>query len=413
MTGGFDTGAAAERYAACNAAALGWMLGRGLRGPGFVDTKVNPMTGADYTRADGLRGPDYTYGWIQGRALEALATHARFFEARDPGLARALDAAGRRLYRALADLLAEDGHIYFCYDRDMRPVLADQAGIVAQSRPADIWTFSDAFAAKGLVAGAARHAPAELPERLAYLDRVVEAVRAGRFQMNERAPLGEAALAAQPADFGPRMIVLGACGMLRRLGLGDHAGFGPAFLEHVLSHHLDTGTGLLLNVPGEPACNVGHGIELVGFALDDPALAADPARVETLADILRACFRAGFKGPGIVLSVSAETGEVRDPHCPWWPLPETIRAAALAHALTGRADMAEIWQAADAAFFERYWQAGRGYAYQTLVPGGPVDFVPATPDLDPGYHTGLSLLAAIGATTHTATEKDEVAHGGR
>jgi len=26
---------------------------------------------------------------------------------------------------------------------------------------------------------------------------------------------------------------------------------------------------------------------------------------------------------------------------------------------------------------------------------GPVDFIPATPDLDPGYHTGLSLLAAI------------------
>ena len=26
---------------------------------------------------------------------------------------------------------------------------------------------------------------------------------------------------------------------------------------------------------------------------------------------------------------------------------------------------------------------------------GPIDHVPATPDLDPGYHTGLSLLAAI------------------
>jgi hypothetical protein len=26
---------------------------------------------------------------------------------------------------------------------------------------------------------------------------------------------------------------------------------------------------------------------------------------------------------------------------------------------------------------------------------GPIDYVPATPDLDPGYHTGLSLLAAI------------------
>jgi len=26
---------------------------------------------------------------------------------------------------------------------------------------------------------------------------------------------------------------------------------------------------------------------------------------------------------------------------------------------------------------------------------GPVDIVPTTPDLDPGYHTGLSLLVAL------------------
>ena len=30
-----------------------------------------------------------------------------------------------------------------------------------------------------------------------------------------------------------------------------------------------------------------------------------------------------------------------------------------------------------------------------MTADGPADFVPATPDLDPGYHTGLSLLAAI------------------
>jgi len=36
-------------------------------------------------------------------------------------------------------------------------------------------------------------------------------------------------------------------------------------------------------------------------------------------------------------------------------------------------------------------------AYQTMTKEGPIDWVPATPDLDPGYHTGLSLLAAIEA----------------
>ena len=73
--------------------------------------------------------------------------------------------------------------------------------------------------------------------------------------------------------------------------------------------------------------------------------------------------------------------------CPWWSLPETIRAAALVFRATGDARAAGIWARADAAFFGRYWRAGHGIAYQTLGPDGPVDFTPATPDLDPGYHT--------------------------
>lgn len=391
---GFDAAEAAARYRASNAETMRFVVNR-ARQTGFIDTKVNALTGQDYTDADGLRGPAYTYGWIQGRGLEALATHAAYFEAHDPALAARIDAVGARLYHALCELWAHDGHIYFCYDADMRPVRPDGAGLVAQSRPADIWTYSDAFAAEGMVCGASRYAPDDLPERLAFLDRVVEAVTSGRFLMNERAPLSEMALADQADDFGPRMILLGATGMLRRLGHGDHAGFGRAFVDHVLDRHFDPASGLLLNVPGENACNVGHAVELVGFALDDPTLAADTALVARLTDLLRSSFRAGFAGPGIALSVSAKNGAVLDPHCPWWPLPETVRAAALAHGLTGSQDMLDIWARADRAFFAHYWQAGRGYAIQTRLPEGPVDFVPATPDLDPGYHTGLSLLAAI------------------
>ena len=36
-------------------------------------------------------------------------------------------------------------------------------------------------------------------------------------------------------------------------------------------------------------------------------------------------------------------------------------------------------------------------AYQTRdAAGHPVDLIPATADADPGYHTGLSLIDAIG-----------------
>lgn len=395
----FDPQDAARRYHAANAETLRWMLDRAPLGPGFLDTKVHSLTLRDYTDADGLRGPGFTYGWIQGRGLEALATHAS--ETDDPARAARLDAAARRLYGVLTDLLDRDGHGYFCYDADLRPVVAAEP-VTVQERPADIWTYTDAFWAKGLVAAAARHAPEDLPRHVAYLARVVDAIRRGRFQMDERVPLSDDALCAQPADFGPRMILLGACPLLRRIGRPEAAAFGAEFLAHVLDRHLDPRTGLLANVPGGRECNPGHAIELVGFAFEDGTLARPHA--DRLLRLLAASFRAGFGGTGIALSVDAATGETLNPLRPWWSLPETIRAAALAHAATRDPEALRIWEEADAAFFAHYWRPGTGLAIQTRGPDGPVDHVPATPDLDPGYHTGLSLLAAARAAQHMTKE---------
>lgn len=385
-------------YAAANAGALYWMLQRPMLVGGFLNTKQNGLTLRDYGSQDGARGPDYTYGWIQGRGLEALVTHAAFFETELPPLAEKLDAAGRRLHGLLAALQMPDGHAYFCYDRDMRPVYADAADIVQlQEKPALIYTYSDAFVAKGLVAAASRYDLSEVAEHLAYFDRVIAAIESDRFQMDERRPLSLDSLALQPNDFGPRMILLGAAGMLKRLGHTAHLAYADRFIAHVLDLHFDAETGLLRNVPGEDSCNVGHGIEFVGFALDYLDDNADPALIETLERILVSSFRQGFIGPGIALTVSIATGEALSPYCPWWSLPETIRSAALCHERTGSAESLSVWKAAHAAFFEHYWRGTPPIAYQTLTKDGPVDFVPATPDLDPGYHTGLSLLAAIRA----------------
>ena len=116
-----------------------------------------------------------------------------------------------------------------------------------------------------------------------------------------------------------------------------------------------------------------------------------------------ASFRKGFVGPGIALAISAGTGEVLDPLCPWWSLPETIRSAALCYGRTGNAEALAVWKDAHQAFFSRYWRADPPVAYQTMTADGPIDYVPATPDLDPGYHTGLSLLAAIEVADALAT----------
>ncbi len=386
---------ARDAYVDVNARTLRWMLARPRRHGAFVDTKVNSVTLRDYGPQDGWRGPDVTFGWIQGRALEAIATHAAFFEREDPALSAELDAAGRTLYAALADLFAAHGHGYFAYDGALRPVWPDAQGELRPQGPArDLFTFSDTFVLKGLVAAATRYAPADVDVHVASLLRVVAAIEEGRFVSDERQALDDAARAGIRDEYGPRMILLGAASMLRALGQQEAAAFGRRFIDHVLDRHRTAG-GALADVPGEDVSNPGHAMEFVGFGLEWLEGTDDAATVAALRDVFLASARIGFHGPGIAAKVVLSTGEPIVPLCPWWSLPETIRAAALLFDRTADPAILAVWKRAHELFFAHYWRGEPPLAYQTVGAQGPVDAVPATPDLDPGYHTGLSLLAAI------------------
>lgn len=394
---------AAARYRAAISNGLRWMLSRPALGAGWLNTKQDSFSLRDYDASDGVRGPGFVYGWIQGRGLEALATHAAALQGRDDTLAAACDQAGQRLYRLLAETVAAEGHAYFLYDAGMHPVRLEGETPVPQTRAAEIFTCSDVFAAKGLLAAAHRYAPADLPNHLAWLARIVEAVETGRFQMDESAPLSTASIANEKENFAPRMILLGACALLRRIGQAQAADFGERFLAHVLKEHLHAESGLLRETRQEDICNPGHAAELVAFALD---AGLREGREELLTRLLLAHAKAGLVGPGMALRLTASTGAVLDARCPWWSLPETIRAAALLHRATANPAALRLWERADNAFFRQYWRPHAGLAYQVLDAEGPVDFVPATPDLDPGYHTGLSLLRAAEVAEETGKETD-------
>jgi len=83
---------------------------------------------------------------------------------------------------------------------------------------------------------------------------------------------------------------------------------------------------------------------------------------------------------------------------PWWNLPETMRAAifaaAAAPSLRTRRVCLDVARKCSNAFLAHYVNPRvHGMAYQTRnAAGRPVHTIPATPDLDPGYHTGLSLI---------------------
>ncbi|HHS82193.1 MAG TPA: hypothetical protein ENJ68_01610 [Devosia sp.] len=387
-----------QRYRDANAAALDWMLDRPPLQGVFPNTKLNPLTLQDYTSDDGVRGPRYVYGWIAGRALEALATFAGEFQGTDPERAARLDRAGQCLFGEVARLYERHGHGCFCYDRNGQPLLVPSDGPARpQHNPDGLFTYSDAFFAKGLLAAAARHDREQVPRFVRYLHDVVAAIGHHRFQIDERVPLSRSEIAVQPDDYGPRMILLGAAPLLQSLGLDAHADFAGNVIRHVMHHHLDARSGLLRLAPGVGVANPGHQIEFVGFAmawLSGRSQKPDPALIDRLTTLLIRAFAAGFDGVGIATQVSVSTGQPLTPLRPWWSLPETIRAAALIFRETGNRKVLDIWQQADRAFFARYWRTSPPIAYQTLTEQGPVDAVPSTPDLDPCYHTGLSLLAA-------------------
>ncbi|MGR3660643.1 MAG: hypothetical protein ACU0CA_05565 [Paracoccaceae bacterium] len=397
---------AAQRYHSSNRVMLEWILSRPPLQGGFVDTKVNSISGIDYLETDGLRGPNFIYGWIQGRALEALATFTKHYRRTDPAFASRLEERARALFNALKGLHQRDGHIYFLYDKNIRPILCNEDHVSPQVHAPDIYTYSDAFAAKGFVVAADLFAPEQASDYLKYLYEVVDAIESGRFQMDESRELDHAQIAEQPDDFAPRMIVLAAAGVLHRQGLTPSTGFADRFIDQILENHFDPATGLLLNIPGCDICNVGHSIEFSGFAFEHLATDPEDTRISKIGSILCRSLEVGLQGPGIALSLSAKSGKAVSRYYPWWPMPEAIRACALGLRLGGEEDLLQLWQRADTAFFDNYLQKNKGYSFQTRTSEGPIDFVPATPDLDPAYHTALSLLTAaeaIDAETQTWT----------
>jgi hypothetical protein len=389
-------------YVEANRATLNWMLARPVLQGVFLNTKMNHLTGHDFTKADGWRGPDVILGWIQGRGLEALVVHAGFFEAEDKDLSARLDQAGRTLYEALHDMFRANAKGYFAYDSKRQPVFPDQNGVLhPQSGAHEFSTFSDVFIVKGLIAAACRYEPKQLPRLLTAWHKIIEDIEANRFIINERQNLDLSALKQQQPDYGPRMIMLGGAALLRSLGMEEEARFGERFLQHILTHHLTRAplisAPVLTDCPGGTICNPGHALEFSGFGLEYFNAQQSSELTQLLLDLIKNHIKIGFQFPGIVLKRDIVSGEILSPYFPWWPLPEAIRAASLGFERSSDIELLVIWEKTHEAFFENFWRKDLSIATQTRTIDGPIDFVPSTSDLDPGYHTGLSFYCAIKA----------------
>ena len=410
----------------------------------FIDTKLDLITGEDFGDA-GFKGRGTIYSWIQGRGLEAMVGHAQWLP-RCAALSE--DEKGRRIERITA-LVREvldrmetirhrnGGHLFFSMTPDGTAIeIVDGKPSPVEVRT-DACNVSDVFYAKGLLAAAAHLGLADkVAEAKAYFGRVADDVAAGRLYLDQQAfdPKNRVRPVPGRRAQGTWMLCLGGYALFaRETGEREWLDRAVDFIRHVIDAHVNQGQfGELqpwdfveaVDDDGKPwrdergvLSDPGHALEFIGLAakclLLMQELAASSGRQRAIVDACRALFpkilQRSFghafnaEAGGICKAFDLISRKPINTDMPWWSLPETMRAAMLCYRLVDdeadRQAALDIAAKCSNAFLTKYVNPGvHLMAYQTRdANGDPVDIIPATPDADPAYHTGLSIIDFLDA----------------
>ncbi|HYF48744.1 MAG TPA: AGE family epimerase/isomerase [Planctomycetota bacterium] len=409
----------------------------------FIDTKLSILNGKDFPEAANpewdFKSRAAVFGWIQGRGLEALAGHARWLprcgvltDRERTELSQRLRLMIAKVFESLEKLRAQNhGHLCFLMTPDGRAFdIAPDGGrryIDLKDSPS---TMSDLFYVKGMLA-AARYLDRErkVDEARTIFRRVLADIEAGRFRKDQVGFDLKNKVAPVRGRFGhgARMIALSGCALFSaELNDTELREAGLRFIDYTLSRHIvhDASNGLqqydmfeFTDAEGKPwiehnrlHSDPGHATEFCGLAAKflltlPPEYSQHPVVTkarEVLPRVLEQNFRNGFNANvgGICKAFDLISRAPINSDMPWWSLPETIRAATLLMALCPNADcvsLLRIFKESSNGFFRSFVNPHvHLMAYQTVdATGKPADVIPATPDADPGYHTGLSIIDAL------------------
>lgn len=396
---------------------------------GWIDLKLDAITGTDYFDIPGNRDKHHVYAWIQGRGLEAIATHIEWFDTFS-GIPMVDSDELLDLAREVADNLknarkTQGGHLHF--------LMGDEFSQGSSPRD-ERYTMSDLFCARGLYAF--HHIYSSETEKIAsreYITSVLDAILTDNFYNDQ---ISFDASQYQPytdgrTSYADQMLALGAVTLLLRLDRDEKAiAIGRRLIDRVIATHvnIDRKWSSLpdytivewidpIGTPardgeGRIALDPGHALEFVGLAAQlihsvekEFSLDAEHAQwigkvKELLPELITTNFAHGYREPGgIVKSVDGETMIPIHDSMPWWSLPETMRAIALVedfHADGIWSEWGKRWFSTCMEAFMKFYlePSACEIAIQTIdSSGNAIPVIPATPDLDPGYHTGLSLIS--------------------
>ena len=391
----------------------------------YVDTKFNPNTGVDLSSESYL----VIYPWLLGRGMESLILHLDALDSLD--LTHEEKSRGREIFPQLVTNMAEailtlvsryKGRCPFRVDRSfaLNPLngnlKAPDLNRVGEG---------DLFCAKGLSASGI---PAFRQAGVDMLERIGSGVDQGLFELEAARVSGQGQSQSMHMLFQsvPRLLAHGGVDQDVRERLCKRS---CQFMEFVLDHHWDPGTGRFSEyidpqtLKGGEYLDPGHATEFVGLGLSAVAtmetqgFGLDSARQGILLrakrempHLLIRVFRAGFneRWEGIFKAINNRTGEVMDFDMPWWNLPETMRAALLAALATTETGVREeclaIYAKCHNAYFRHYLNPDMMYfPYQTRCgrTGKVLNSVPAVPEGDPLYHSNLSFLEILSILRQT------------
>lgn len=428
-----------EKFISITVEVLDAVIARSEQDPdySFIDTKLNIITGENiYPPAPGqeYNAKNIIFSWIQGRGMEALAGHAQWLEEKACENRARIDKIRSILKKLIVKMeecrAKNNGKMFFIMneDGDFLQVGSDGSLIPAgHIRPNA--NLSDLFYSKGLLAAAAYLGEKELVlDAEKYFEDVVNDICAGNFASDQQSfdPKNKVAFVEGKLLQGPCMISLDGMALAAQIcDRGKWLSRAREMIEHIFANHINTGqsagfekydfweavdtSGMPWEENGQVLCDPGHALEFIGLALkcilqmrpdDNPETAAFMEKCrQHLPPLLKHCYKIGFApaAGGIIKAFDLCHREPLNTDMPWWSLPETIRAAAEVFEFTGDEQALDILCECADSFFVNYLNpAVYSMAYQTRnAEGKVVEVIPATPDADPGYHTGLSLIDAI------------------
>ncbi len=388
----------------------------------WVNLKIDALTGIDYFKIGGIRDFFHIYSWIQGRALEALSLHIRWYR-RFSGVPTPSTRKIERLCADVASSLADhQGHYLFLFQPSSESDRND-------------YTMSDLFVSRGLYTYHTLYGDKDESTRAKqFLNDVIDAVIDGRFY-NDQVPIDTSKrkdFYRDPAkrSYAGHMLALGAVNLLMELEKDQNAVQSAVrLIDHIMLHHVNIDKRWeylreytiveFIDESGQPyidemqriPLDSGHALECVGlisqllltwkknFDISDKTAQWMNSVEQLLPLLLKTNFLSGYhRTKGIYKSIDGITGKVIDDSMPWWSVCETMRAIACVEKLQDNERWSEWSTKTFTSLFSTFStcyleQSECPVALQAIdAQGNGIETIPATPDLDPGYHTNLSFI---------------------